>query len=366
MVETNEIKSKINKENNGFGKKIILAVGGVAVGTIFGYALQKGNVYLPSVIQGQMNFTNFTMLKMFMTASLTSSLAITFLNSQGLIVLEKSATMYKRNIVGGFIMGSGISLTGACPGTVLAQIPQIRGTLWTLFGGVVGATLFGFVNNYISKLLPSTPPTPKSSTTVYEKFKISMLKATIPFSLMIVLVLSLIESKFPWQVDSGVSKSISIFGSITESRVWSPYVAGITIGLMQIPSYLISNNGLGCSSAYVTVGSKVCNAVNCSVDYFKSFNTTVRSIFGPLLNLGIIGGAYLASQSNPAPLVEQFNNQSILSHFLGGFVLLFGARINGGCTSNGLTSLGKLEFSSFVTMASMFAGGVLTSYFLNK
>ncbi|KAN0041119.1 hypothetical protein ACTFIV_003655 [Dictyostelium citrinum] len=362
-----EIKDKEIKNNNNFGKKIILAVGGVAVGSIFGYALQKGNVYLPSVIQGQMNFTNFTMLKMFMTASLTSSLAITFLNSQRLIVLEKSATMYKRNIIGGFIMGSGISLTGACPGTVLAQIPQINGTLWTLFGGVVGATLFGFVNSYISKLLPSTQPTPKSSpTTVYDKFKISMSKATIPFSIMIALVLYLIESNFPWQVDSGVPKSVSIFGSLNEGKVWSPYVAGLTIGLLQIPSFLVSNMGLGCSSAYVTVGSKVCNAVSCTVDYFKSFNTTVRSIYGPLLNLGIIGGAYLASRSNPAPLVEQFNNQSNLNHFLGGFILLFGARLNGGCTSNGLTSMGKLEFSSFVTMASMFAGGVLTSYLLNK
>ncbi|EAL65483.1 hypothetical protein DDB_G0283991 [Dictyostelium discoideum AX4] len=361
-----EIKDKEINNNNNYSKKIILAVGGVTVGSIFGYALQKGNVYLPSVIQGQMNFTNFTMLKMFMTASLTSSLAITFLKSQKLIVLEKSSTMYKRNIIGGFIMGSGISLTGACPGTVLAQIPQINGTLWTLLGGVVGATLFGFVNSYISKLLPSTQPTSKSSTTVYEKFKISMSKATIPFSIMIALVLYLIESKFPWQVDSGVSKSISIFGSISESKVWSPYVAGITIGLLQIPSFLISNTGLGCSSAYVTVGSKVCNAVSCTVDYFKSFNTTVRSIYGPLLNLGIIGGAYLASRSNPAPLIEQLNNQSTLNHFLGGFVLLFGARLNGGCTSNGLTSMGKLEFSSFVTMASMFAGGVLTSYFLNK
>lgn len=264
-----EIKDKEINNNNNYSKKIILAVGGVTVGSIFGYALQKGNVYLPSVIQGQMNFTNFTMLKMFMTASLTSSLAITFLKSQKLIVLEKSSTMYKRNIIGGFIMGSGISLTGACPGTVLAQIPQINGTLWTLLGGVVGATLFGFVNSYISKLLPSTQPTSKSSTTVYEKFKISMSKATIPFSIMIALVLYLIESKFPWQVDSGVSKSISIFGSISESKVWSPYVAGITIGLLQIPSFLISNTGLGCSSAYVTVGSKVCNAVSCTVDYFK-------------------------------------------------------------------------------------------------
>ncbi|EGC38629.1 hypothetical protein DICPUDRAFT_53209 [Dictyostelium purpureum] len=357
-----EENKKVNTTTTSFGNKIFLGVGGAFVGTIFGYALQRGNVYLPSVIQGQMNFSNFTMLKMFMTASLTSSLAVTFLNHRKLITIESLPVMYKRNLIGGLIMGSGIYLTGACPGTVLAQVPEIKGTLFTLLGGVVGATFYGYIDKIINKLFPAKND---DKPTLYQKLNVSMAKVTIPFALMLAGVLYTIESFFPWQSDSGVSPNTSILGS---DSVWSPYRAGLTIGLLQIPTHLISKGGLGCSSAYVTIGSKVCNAFSCTVDYFKKFNSGSKAYFGPLLNAGIIFGAYLSSLSNPAPPLDAAGgSQTYLTHFLGGFILLIGARIANGCTSgHGLNSMAKMELGSFIAVASLFGGGILTSFLLNR
>jgi len=40
-------------------------------------------------------------------------------------------------------------------------------------------------------------------------------------------------------------------------RAWSPYVAGIVIGLLQIPAFLIIETALGASSSYVTVGALI-------------------------------------------------------------------------------------------------------------
>jgi uncharacterized membrane protein YedE/YeeE len=41
-------------------------------GIVFGFAIEKGQVYLPSVIQNQMLFSQFIMLKMFLSAVATS------------------------------------------------------------------------------------------------------------------------------------------------------------------------------------------------------------------------------------------------------------------------------------------------------
>ena len=35
-------------------------------------------------------------------------------------------------------------------------------------------------------------------------------------------------------------------------QAWSPYVAGIVIGLLQIPAFLLIETALGASSSYVT------------------------------------------------------------------------------------------------------------------
>lgn len=41
--------------------------------------------------------------------------------------------------------------------------------------------------------------------------------------------------------------------SVWQKKAWSPYVAGIIIGLLQIPVFLIIHTALGASSAYVSV-----------------------------------------------------------------------------------------------------------------
>ena len=40
-------------------------------------------------------------------------------------------------------------------------------------------------------------------------------------------------------------------------KAWSPYAAGIVIGLLQIPAFLIIETALGASSSYVTMGALV-------------------------------------------------------------------------------------------------------------
>lgn len=51
----------------------------VIAGIVFGIALQRGRVHESSIILGQMNFSHFVMLKMFLSASATSILGSIFI-----------------------------------------------------------------------------------------------------------------------------------------------------------------------------------------------------------------------------------------------------------------------------------------------
>ena len=48
-------------------------------------------------------------------------------------------------------------------------------------------------------------------------------------------------------------------------KAWSPYVAGILIGLLQIPAFLIIETALGASSSYVTVGAGIAGLFDASL-----------------------------------------------------------------------------------------------------
>jgi hypothetical protein len=52
---------------------------------------------------------------------------------------------------------------------------------------------------------------------------------------------------------------------LLKERAWSPYLAGIVIGLLQIPAFLIIETALGASSSYVTVGALIASWIDSSI-----------------------------------------------------------------------------------------------------
>jgi uncharacterized membrane protein YedE/YeeE len=74
------------------------------------------------------------------------------LNGFGFVKLSPKATLYGADIVGGLILGMGIALAGACPGTVMAQIGAgYRDAIVTLIGGLAGAVAYSYAQPALSK-----------------------------------------------------------------------------------------------------------------------------------------------------------------------------------------------------------------------
>ena len=132
---------------------------GLLMGVVFGFALEKSRVFEPGIIVGQMQLRNFIMLKVFLTAVATGALVLAVLNGFGFVKLQPKAALYAADVVGGVLLGAGIALAGACPGTTLAQIGiGYRDAWFTLAGGLLGAVAFSYAQPWLDKTLIGTGP----------------------------------------------------------------------------------------------------------------------------------------------------------------------------------------------------------------
>src|SRR5678815_2327506 len=88
------------------------------------------------------------------------------------------------------------------------------------------------------------------------------------------------------------------------SKTWSPYVAGIVIGLLQIPAFLLIETALGTSSSYVTVGGLIASWVDPSIlriDYVaKHVALTGKNWWQVALVAGIAIGAFVSMKLSGA------------------------------------------------------------------
>lgn len=124
---------------------------GILMGIAFGFFLEKSRVFEPGIIVGQMQLRSFIMLKVFLTAVATGAVVLAVLNGLGLVSLHLKPALYAADIVGGLLLGVGIALAGACPGTTLAQIGVgYRDAIFTLLGGLAGAVTFSYLQPWLS------------------------------------------------------------------------------------------------------------------------------------------------------------------------------------------------------------------------
>ena len=163
-------------------------------------------------------------------------------------------------------------------------------------------------------------------------------------------------------------------------RAWSPYVAGIVIGLLQIPAFLIIETALGASSSYVTIGGALASWIDSSIvniDYVaRHVAATAKNWWQVALVVGIAIGAFLSMKLSGArrqpisPIwARALGSPSAARRYAvafgAGFLMLFGARIADGCTSgHGLSGLAQLSVGSTVAVIGMFAGGIIAATML--
>ena len=122
--------------NTLHAKKGIQLVIGLCIGILFGFLFQKGGVTKYDVIIGQLLLTDFTVVKIMLSAVATGMIGIHLLRSLGLVALHPKPGSFGSTVIGSLIFGVGFGILGYCPGTVAGAVGQ--GYLDALLGGVAG------------------------------------------------------------------------------------------------------------------------------------------------------------------------------------------------------------------------------------
>jgi uncharacterized membrane protein YedE/YeeE len=169
--------------------------------------------------------------------------------------------------------------------------------------------------------------------------------------------------------------------NVLKHKAWSPYVAGVIIGLLQVPAFLIIGSALGASSCYVSVSAWLTSLIDPAIQeigYFDKYMTSVKYAWQTSMVVSIGIGAWISRRMSGAdrkpfsPIWTRAAGIDTLPRrlgmaFIGGFILLFGARWAGGCTSgHGLSGLGQLAVGSMVVVAAMALGGAAVSNLYRK
>ena len=95
---------------------------GLLTGIVFGFLLQKGGVTDYGVIIGQLLLTDFTVLKVMLSAVLIGMLGIYAMKAAGLVRLHCRVGSVGATVIGGLIFGAGFAILGYCPGTAAGAV----------------------------------------------------------------------------------------------------------------------------------------------------------------------------------------------------------------------------------------------------
>jgi uncharacterized protein len=136
MERKNSSTQEAKKEETSKDKRPFVGLG---FGILFGFLLQKGGATKYDIIVGQLLLTDFTVLKIMLSAVVTGMIGIYTLKSMGLIELSIKSGSWGMNVIGGLIFGVGFAVLGYCPGTIAGAIGN--GYMDAIVGGLAGIIL---------------------------------------------------------------------------------------------------------------------------------------------------------------------------------------------------------------------------------
>lgn len=163
-----------------------------------------------------------------------------------------------------------------------------------------------------------------------------------------------------------------------DGGAWSPFVVGLGIGILSWIVFGFAKTSIGASSFYAILAGLLGRAVarrhTDSLPYYQS--NPPRADWTFLFVLFAIAGGFAAAWHGGEfrnewmhPMWrDRFGDNAAwrgLAALVGGVLMAFGARLAGGCTSgHGISGALQLSVGSWLTVAAMFIGGIVTAMLL--
>lgn len=321
------------------------------LGFLFGAILQYAHLNKFNVISGLALGENYAVAKAILIAIGVGAILLNIEIVAGFASYHVKAFLPGGLILGGLVFGLGMAILGYCPGTLAiscgeGSIDAVIGVLGGLFGGV-----------FYTWVLPLIKPVLGSN---YGAISLNSLTGTnsLFFILLFIVGIAFIMAAFRLQkIDKNKDKK------------W--IYSGIALAILNTIVFAsgLTNRPIGASTAFPYTGDLISNFTH--NDYFNKIKAPGH------WELIFLSGAFVAGLI--ISLIKKDFNLSIVPtnwvkykgasvqkriiwSFVGGFILIFGARMAGGCTSGHILSggmqlaLSSLTFAVFVFVGLLISG----------
>jgi uncharacterized membrane protein YedE/YeeE len=326
-------------------------------GFIFGALLQSAKLNKFDTISGMATLENYKVAKAIAFAIGVGIILINLEINFNLASYHVKPLILTGVILGGLIFGAGMAILGYCPGTMIVSLGE--GSIDAgigLIGGLLGGLFY-------TAILPSI-----SSLTGPDLGIISLSSLTSGNSPLFYLLIFAFGALF-----IGISFWVHKLEKVSD-RTW--IWAGLGLALLNAILFLTSgmDRQLGASTAYPYLANLI--AGNTQNEYFtksvKSGNWEVIFLAGSFISGIVI--SLLRKDFKISLIADNWSKykgdskaKRIIWALIGGFILIFGARLAGGCTSGHIISGGmQLAASSLLFAVFVFIGLLLTGHVFYK
>ena len=326
------------------------------LGFLFGLTLRYAGLNKNNVIGGMATLDNLTVSKAIAVAVGLGAILINIEIAAGIASYHVKPLIMGGLIFGGILFGAGMAILGYCPGTLAISLGE--GSLDALLG-IVGGFLGGIVYTLVL---------PGIQGILGPDLGAVSLQSVVDNQILFFILVFLIGGVF--------IAAAFVINKSEKSKNFRWLVAGIALAILNtiVFSKFGSDRPIGASTAYPYTADAIAGLTN--NDYFmkiqKPGNWELIFLTGAFL-AGLAGS--LLSKTFKIRLIyenwEKYKGASTTKRaiwaFVGGFILIFGARMAGGCTSGHILSGGmQIAFSSLLFAAVVFGSLLLTGKLFYK
>jgi uncharacterized membrane protein YedE/YeeE len=327
------------------------------LGFLFGATLQYAKLNRYNVISAMATLENYAVAKAIAVAIGVGTVIIAIEIGLGFASYHIKPFILGGIAIGGIIFGVGMAILGYCPGTLAISLGE--GSIDALLG-IAGALVGGFV---YTLLLPSI-----SSILGPDLGSISLFTLIGQHSFIFYLVDIILGVLFVWTAFR--------LNKLEKGPDLKWLYSGIGLAILNAVVFLSvgTNRIIGASTAYPYVADLITGTTNNS--YFPKIQgpghwevlfLTGAFVSGIVISLFRKEFKITLIHSNWEKYKGKSVSKRLIWSFIGGFILIFGARMAGGCTSGHILSGGmQLAVSSLVFAGFVFAGLLLTGKYFYR
>jgi uncharacterized protein len=329
----------------------------LVLGFLFGAILQNANLNRYNVISGMATLENYAVAKAIAVAIGVGAVIISVEIGLGFATYHIKPFLFGGIAIGGIIFGAGMAILGYCPGTLPISLGEGSiDALLGIIGGLAGGLTYTISAPSINGLLGP------------DLGSISVYTLIGQYHFVFYTVVILIGTAFV-----GIAFIINKIEKATDLK-W--LYSGIGLAVLSAVVFLtvVTNRVIGASGAYPYVADLLTG--NTGNEYFSKIKSsgqwevlflTGAFISGVVISLLRKEFRLTIIHSNWARYKGNSVSKRLVWAFIGGFILIFGARMAGGCTSGHVISGGmQLAVSSLVFSMFVFGGLLITGRYFYK